>query len=44
MRRIGVIVANDEDLTEARLNLMLATLQVLRNCLNLLGVEAPERM
>jgi len=39
-----VIVADDEDLTEARLNLMLATLQVLRNCLNILGVEAPERM
>ena len=39
-----VIVADDEDLTRARLNLMLATLQVLRNCLNILGVEAPERM
>jgi arginyl-tRNA synthetase len=39
-----VIVADDEDLTRARLNLMVATLQVLRNCLNILGVEAPERM
>ncbi|MGC9003216.1 MAG: arginine--tRNA ligase [bacterium] len=39
-----VIVAEDEDLTQARLKLMLATLQVLRNCLDLLGVEAPERM
>ena len=39
-----VIVAEKKDLTEARLKLMLATLQVLRNCLTLLGVEAPERM
>ena len=34
----------DADLRDARLKLILATRQVLRNGLNLLGVSAPEKM
>ena len=38
------VVSEDQELTEARLNLILATKIVLRNTLNLIGVSAPERM
>ena len=34
----------DEDLMKARLLLMVSTKQVLYNVLNLLGIQAPERM
>jgi arginyl-tRNA synthetase len=34
----------DANLRDARLKLILATRQVLRNGLNLLGVSAPEKM
>ncbi|MBC7327269.1 arginine--tRNA ligase [bacterium] len=38
------VITDDEELTNARLQLMMATIRVLRNCLSLLGVEAPEKM
>ncbi|MBW2996699.1 arginine--tRNA ligase [Candidatus Woesearchaeota archaeon] len=38
------ILQSDEDTKKARLNLILAVQQVLKNGLNLLGIEAPEAM
>ncbi len=38
------VIVDNEDLAKARLQLMKATLQVFKSCLQLLGVEAPERM
>ncbi len=38
------ILQSDEDTKRARLNLVLAVKQVLKNGLNLLGIEAPEAM
>lgn len=38
------VIVEDRDLAEARLHLMKATLGVLKNCIQLLGVEAPEKM
>lgn len=38
------VIVDDEKLMDARLALVSATLQVLRNTLNILGVEAPEKM
>jgi arginyl-tRNA synthetase len=38
------ILQSDEDTKDARLNLILAVQQVLKNGLNLLGIEAPEAM
>lgn len=38
------VIVEDKELAEARLQLMKATLRVLRSCLQLLGVEAPEKM
>jgi arginyl-tRNA synthetase len=37
-------LVDDDALRDARLKLILATRQVLKNGLNLLGVSAPERM
>ncbi|MBK7701686.1 MAG: hypothetical protein IPI34_01730 [bacterium] len=39
-----VIVGEDRDLTRVRLQLCLATRKVLRDVLDLIGVEAPEQM
>ncbi len=39
-----VIVEEDEELSKARVLLSIATKQVLRNSLELLGIDAPERM
>ena len=39
-----VLIAETQELKIARLQLAQATLQVLRNALHLLGIEAPERM
>jgi len=39
-----VLIAESEDLKIARLQICRATLQVLRNALHLMGIEAPERM
>lgn len=38
------VIVEEKELAEARLQLMKATLRVLRSCLQLLGVEAPEKM
>jgi len=38
------VLVDDEQLMRARLALVLATRQVLRNGLTLIGVSAPERM
>ncbi len=38
------IISDDEELTQARLLLVMAVQVVLRNALNILGVSAPERM
>ncbi len=38
------VISEDDNLTKARLNLILATKIVLRNTLSLLGISAPERM
>jgi arginyl-tRNA synthetase len=38
------VLTEEEDLEEARLALILATKQVLKNTLNLMGISAPERM
>jgi len=42
--RLPVIKAKPPDLSDARLALVDATRMVLRNALNLLGIEAPEKM
>ena len=42
--RLPVIKANPPELSDARLALVEATRMVLRNALNLLGIEAPEKM
>lgn len=38
------VITGDQQLTEARLNLVLATKTVLKNLLGLMGIEAPEKM
>jgi arginyl-tRNA synthetase len=38
------VISEDEELTRARLFLVKCTLQVIRNCLRLLGISAPETM
>jgi len=38
------VISEDKDLTNARLNLVLATKTVLKNTLDLMGVSAPEKM
>ena len=38
------VLTDDKNLTEVRLSLMLATKQVLKNTLNLMGIFAPEKM
>jgi len=42
--RLPVIKAKPPELSDARLALVDATRMVLRNALNLLGIEAPEKM
>ncbi|MCD6500604.1 arginine--tRNA ligase [bacterium] len=38
------VLSEDEDLSQARLNLILATKTVLKNVLDLMGISAPEKM
>lgn len=38
------VLTKEKDLRESRLALVLATKQVLKNTLNLMGISAPERM
>jgi arginyl-tRNA synthetase len=43
-QEIPVLQEKDKDLKSFRLNLITATAQVIKNGLNLLGIEAPEQM
>jgi len=38
------VISEDKNLTQARLSLILATKQVIKNTLNLMGISAPEKM